>query len=85
MKLVHKKGEANDPRNFRMIALTGCIGKSFNLILSDRLTTFLVKNKFIDETLQKVFLPGINGCIEHNVAMDEIVRDTKSRNKTVLS
>ena len=65
VKLLHKKGDTTDPTKFRMIALTGCIGKTYHLILSERLTTFLTRNKLIDPTLQKAFLPGINGCIEH--------------------
>ena len=65
-----------------MIALTGCIGKTYHLILAERLTTFLTTNKFIDPTLQKAFLPGINGCIEHNLVMEEIIKDAKYNKKT---
>ena len=49
-----------------MIALSGCIGKPYHLLLPECLTTFLIANKLVDPTLQKAFLPGINGCIEHN-------------------
>ena len=31
--------------------------------------------------MQKAFLPGINGCIEHNIAMDELVKDARVREK----
>ena len=33
--------------------------------------------------MEKAFLPGINGCIEHNIALDEIVRDAKMKKRTV--
>ena len=66
-----------------MIALSGCIGKCFHLILANRFTAFLTENKFIDETVQKAFLPGINGCVEHNVVMDEIIKDAKTKHRTV--
>ena len=33
--------------------------------------------------MQKAFLPGINGCVEHNIMLDEIVKDAKMRKKTV--
>ena len=82
VKLLYKKGDSADPSNFRMIALTGCIGKSYHLILSERLSTFLTSNKFIDPTLQKAFLPGINGCIEHNAVMEEIIKDAKNKKRT---
>ena len=82
VKLLYKKGDSADPSNFRMIALTGCIGKTYHLILSERLSTYLTSNKFIDPTLQKAFLPGINGCIEHNAIMEEIIKDAKNKNRT---
>ena len=76
--------EPSDPSNFRMIALSGCIGKTYHLILAERLKTFLTANKLIDPSLQKTFLPGINGCIEHNIVMEEIIRDAKHNKKKQL-
>ena len=82
VKLIHKKGATSVPSNFCMIALSGCIGKTYHLLLANRLTTFLTANKLIDPTLQKAFIPGINGCIEHNIVMDEVIKDAKNRKKT---
>ena len=65
-KLLHKKGPTSDPGNFRMICLTSSIAKTYHLLLAKRLTKFLTANNYIDEKVQKVFLPGINGTIEHN-------------------
>ena len=65
-----------------MIALSGCIGKLYHLLLAERLTTYLTKNHLIDPELQKGFLPGINGCIEHNIVMEEIIKDAKKRKNT---
>ena len=66
-----------------MIALTNCVGKIYHLILSNRFTTFLTENNYIDEKLQKAFLPGINGCIEHNITLDEIIKDLKFKKRTL--
>ena len=66
-----------DPSNFQMIALSGCIGKTYHLFLNDRLTTYLLCNKLIDPPMQKAFLPGINGCTEHNIVMDELIKYAK--------
>ena len=82
VKLIHKKGDPSDPTNFRMIALSCCVGKTFHLLLNSRLTSFLISNKLIDPTMQKAFLPGINGCIEHNLAMEEIMKDARKQNRT---
>ena len=83
VKLIYKKGDPSDPTNFRMIALSGCIGKTYHLLLNARLTDFLLKNNFIDPTMQKAFLPGINGCIEHNAALDEIIKDARNKKRTL--
>ena len=83
IKLVHKKGDTKDPSNFRMIALTNCIGKLYHLLLLRRFTTFLTENNYVDKKMQKAFLPGINGCIEHNMCLDEIVKDVKHKKRTL--
>ena len=33
--------------------------------------------------MQKAFLPGINGCIKHNISLDEIVKDAKHKKKAL--
>ena len=65
-----------------MIALSGCIGKTFHLLVNQRLTFYLITNKLIDPAMQKAFLPGINGCIEHNVVMDEVMKSARKSKRT---
>ena len=81
--LIHKKGPTESPQNFRMIALTGCIGITFHLIMANRFTSYLTENNDIDETLQKAFLLRINGCIEHNLVLDEIIKHSRVNKKTL--
>ena len=76
------RGDPSDPSNFRMIALSGCIGKTFHLLLNQRLTSYLIENKLVDPSMQKAFLPGINGCIEHNIAMEEVIKHARKNKKT---
>ena len=83
IKLAHKKGDPKDPTNFRMIAPSGCIWKIFHFFLANRLNKYLTVNKLIDSTMQKAFLPGINGCVEHNIVMDELVKDARVNKKTL--
>ena len=64
IKLIHKKGNLKDPGNFRPIALSNSIGKTFHLLFSQRTTSYLTKNKLIDPAIQKAFLPGISGWTE---------------------
>ena len=43
LKLIHKKGTTEDPGNFRPIALSNTVVKTFHLILAKRFATFLTK------------------------------------------
>ena len=47
------------------------------------MTTFLTSCGIIDPTVQKAFIRGINGCVEHNVAMEEMIRHAKLKRKTL--
>ena len=83
VKFLHKKGPTNDPGNFRLISLTSSIAKTYHTLLAKRLTKFLTLNNYIDEKVQKAFLLGINGTIEHNVVLEEIISQAKTNKKTV--
>ena len=80
--LIHKRNEPSNPKNFRMIALTSVIGKLFHQILSDRILDFLIKNNFLDPALQKAFIKNINGTIEHNQLLQEIISHARHNKKT---
>jgi hypothetical protein len=82
IKLIHKKGDLKDPSNFRPIALSNTIGKTFHLIMSRRTTDYLISNKFVDPKVQKAFLPGISGCTEHVTVMSEIIQHIKHKKRT---
>jgi len=71
------------PENYRMIALSSTIGKLLHLILADRMSKFLVQNNFIDPKLQKGFLSGINGCIENNICLEELILHARQNHKTL--
>ena len=58
VKPIYKKGDTSDPSNFRMISLTGCIGKTYHLILAKKLTNYLTVNKLIDVTMQNAIFPA---------------------------
>ena len=81
--LIFKSGETTKPENFRMISLTCCIGKIFNQISSERMSTYLTTNEFIDKRVQKAFINGVNGCIEHNQVVHEILKHARCKQKTL--
>jgi len=59
--------------NFRPIALTPVVSKLFHKILAKRLEKFLLQNNIINPSLQKGFLSGINGTVEHIFAICSIL------------
>ena len=81
--LIHKKGPEEDPKNFRMIALSSVFGKTYHLILAKRFTDFLLGNNIIDPEVQKAFLPGISGCFEHNIVMGEAIKNARIQRRTL--
>ena len=46
---LHKSGPLDDPNNFRGICVSSCIGKLFNTLLRQKLSTFCNKNKLINK------------------------------------
>ena len=80
--LIYKKGESNEPSNFRMIALSSVLGKVFHLLLSQRISTFVTSNELIDPKIQKAFMHNINGVIEHNQCLQEIIKSARVNKKT---
>ena len=78
---IHKKGNSVDPANFRPIALTSAVGKLFHAILSSRLEKYAIANKFLDSSVQKGFLKGINGCIEHIFSIQQILCNAKQHSR----
>ena len=81
--LIFKKGETDDPRNFRMIALSSVLGKTFHLLLSQRISSYLTSNGYIDKSTQKAFISKINGVIEHCQCLHEILDHAKFNKRTV--
>ena len=65
------------------MALVCTTGKTFHLVLSKRTTEYLTAYKYIATKLQRAFLPGILGCMEHNMVMAEVAKNAKMRKRTV--
>jgi hypothetical protein len=78
------KDVLDQPSEFRPIAITNTLGKIFFSILSERLQKFLVKNKFIKTTIQKGFLAGVPGCVEHVFSLWEALREAKDEHRAIV-
>ena len=82
--LLYKKMDANLPKNFRPITLTSVIGKLFHRILSLCLEEFALSNKLLDSSVQKGFLYGINGTMEHIFSIDSLLTNARSFKKVIV-
>ena len=80
--LIHKKDDTDIPSNFRMIALSSVLGKVYHLLISQRLCEYVTKNNLIDSTVQKAFIQKVNGVIEHNMTLQEIIKNARTEKKT---
>ena len=67
-----------------MMEKTKCMTFTNHLLLAKMLTKFLTVNNYIDEKVQKAFLPGINGTIKHNVVL-EVGRREETANHSLKS
>ena len=65
LKLMPKTDDLTDPSQFRDINLSNIDGKIFFGILSKRAGTFMTDNAFINTSVQKGYIRGIPGVLEH--------------------
>ena len=82
--LIHKSGNPSLPSNFRPIALKSCIGKHFHRIIARRLEKFLLANNIIDTSVQKGFLSGVNGTMEHLFALNSLLENVRLYNLPIF-
>ena len=80
--LIYKKGDNNDPSNFRPIALQSCMYKLFVANLSDKISKWANSNNLLLD-YQKGFRQG-EGCYEHKFILQSIVKDPRNNGKKLF-
>ena len=78
--MIPKGGDPSQQANFLPIALTSVVSKLFHKLLARRLKYFLTSNNIIDPSLQKGFLSGINGTVEHIFSLCSILDNAVQHN-----
>ena len=81
--LIYKKGETDDPGNFRPITLEPVLLKVFTSFLRNRMFEFMVKNNYAESCIQKGFIPGLSGTFEHIASMSHIINQAKLKQRSV--
>ena len=82
--LIHKKGSASDPSNFRPITLEPVLYKVLTSLIRNRIFTFMLENKFIESNIQKGFWAGVSGTVEHTELLTHIINHAKRKQKQLV-
>jgi hypothetical protein len=83
MSLLSKSDITDICTEFRNIAVASTCGKLFFSVVKDRMQTFMVKNNFIRSVVQKGFMDGIPGSIEHSFTLFETLRNASGSQKQI--
>ena len=82
--LLSKSDDLTTVSEFRPIAITSTIGKIFFSVVSERLQVYMLKNKFISQRLQKGFLAGMPGCLEHAFSLTEALKNANQHQRQIV-
>ena len=85
--LIHKKGNTDDPSNFRPITLESIPLiklKVFTSCLRNAIYSFLASNNFIEHGIQKGFTPNLSGTLENTAQMADIINKARIRQRSVV-
>ena len=83
--LIPKEDKASQIEKFRTISLLNTEGKIFWKLKSDKLTTFFMRNHYIDASIQKGGIPGISGCLEHTSILSHLIMEARKGKLDLVS
>ena len=81
--LLAKSDDLASPGEFRPIALLNAEGRLFFTLMNARLSTYMLKNGYINTKIQKGFIEKIAGCIEHSEVAHEAMLDAHANKKNL--
>jgi hypothetical protein len=81
--LLYKKGDRNDPHNWRPISITNCLYRDFTCLMA-RCFQQINKKFHIFSNTQKGFIQKTNGCSEHGIILNELFHDARRNNKELV-
>lgn len=81
--LIHKSGDPDEPANYRPIALTSTVAKTFHSVIARRILKFSTDNDIIDQSMQKGFLRNLMGCTDHSILLQSIIKHAKRTKHTL--
>lgn len=81
--LVHKKGDRDNPANFRPITLELVPLKIFTSCLRE-LFSFLSQNHMVEQKSQKDFIPGVSGVLQHTSMLAYLINKPRLKQRSVI-
>ena len=82
--LIHKKGDENDPSNFRPITLQPVFAKVYSSLIRNRIYNFLTENHYIESRIQKGFWKGVSGTIEHTELLSHMINPARGKQRQII-
>ena len=85
MVLIPKEEDRTNPELFRNIAVTNTNSKIYFSVISRNLEEYMVKNQYIDRSIQKGFLQGMSGCVEHTFSLHQLLKDAFQHHRQIIA
>ena len=82
--LIHKKGDTSDPSNFRPITLQSVPLKIFTSCLRSAIFKFISQNNYLEQDIQKGFIPKVSGTLEHKVQTSTIIDKARIKERSLV-
>ena len=82
--LIYKMGETDIPSNFKPVTLETVPLKIFTSILRNRMYRFLNKHNYIENSIQKRFVPGMTGKFEHTAHLAQMIKQAKLKQRSIV-
>ena len=82
--LAYKKGDLDNPENFRPITLQPVMSKVFTSLIKDRIYNYLWSNNYIDQSIQKGFWTNVSGTIEHTETLTNLINNARNKQRALV-
>ena len=82
--LAYKKGDTDNPENFRPITLQPVMSKVFTSIIKNRIYSYLCLNNYIDQQVQTGFWSNISGTIEHTETLTYVINNARNKQRSLV-
>lgn len=74
---ILKEEKSENIDQFQVISFLSVESKIFFSIVTKKLSNFLLRNKYINTSVQKGGIPRDLGCLEHTRVVTQLIREAK--------